>query len=91
MPLSFVTDYDCWHEESEAVTVEMVIAYLNKNVENASKLLEALVESLDSEKKECTCSHALKNSIMTDTKLIPQATYDKLEPIIGKYVKKKEK
>jgi len=88
LPLSFVTDYDCWHEETEAVTVDMVIAYLNKNVENASKLLEAVIESMDSEKKACNCSQSLANAIMTDMSLIPEATYKKLEPIIKKYVKK---
>ncbi|MCG9873541.1 MAG: S-methyl-5'-thioadenosine phosphorylase [Leptospiraceae bacterium] len=40
------TDYDCWKEDEEHVTVEMVIANLTKNAENAKKLLSALIPSL---------------------------------------------
>ncbi|NCN10386.1 MAG: S-methyl-5'-thioadenosine phosphorylase [Leptospira sp.] len=40
------TDYDCWREDEEHVTVEMVIANLTKNAENAKKLLSALIPSL---------------------------------------------
>lgn len=85
LPLSFVTDYDCWHEEEEPVTVDMVIAYLTKNVENAGKLLVALIGALDSEKPACACQESLKFSIVTRPEVVPEDTLKKLEPVIGKY------
>ncbi len=88
VPLSFVTDYDCWHEEAEAVSVDMVIEYLNKNVENAGKLVEAMAEMIPNERTKCSCASALKNAMITNPDLIPAETYQKLELIIGKYIKK---
>jgi len=88
LPLAFVTDYDCWHEEEESVTVEMVIEFLNKNVENAGKLVQDIIGSLDDLEKTCTCNSTLKYSIITNPETIPDETYRKLEPIIGKYIKK---
>ena len=38
LPLAFVTDYDCWHEDTAAVTVEMVVQNLQENTENAREL-----------------------------------------------------
>lgn len=87
LPLSFVTDYDCWHEEEGPVTVEMVIEYLNKNVENAGRLVQDIIDDLDKEDPTCNCSSALQYSIITSPDSIPDATYKKLEPIIGKYIK----
>ncbi|NIM16615.1 MAG: S-methyl-5'-thioadenosine phosphorylase [Candidatus Aminicenantes bacterium] len=89
LPLSFVTDYDCWHEEEEPVTVDMVIEYLNKNVENAGKLVQDIIGDIDKEDPTCNCSSALQYSIITNPDSISNATYKKLEPIIGKYIKPK--
>jgi 5'-methylthioadenosine phosphorylase len=88
VPLSFVTDYDCWHEEEEAVTVDIVIEYLNKNVENAGKLLREICSDIDKTEFSCTCTQALKYSLITSPDTIPEATYKNLEPIIGKYLRR---
>jgi 5'-methylthioadenosine phosphorylase len=88
LPLSFVTDYDCWHEEEEPVTVDMVIEYLTKNVENAGKLLFKLVDAMDRTELDCNCQESLKFSLITNPDLIPDGTYKKLEPVVGKYIKK---
>ncbi len=89
VPLSFVTDYDCWHEEEQDVTVEMVIAYLNKNVENAAKLIVSLTAAIAAERDGCSCSNALENAIITDRQSLSKdsAAYKKMELIIGKYFK----
>lgn len=87
LPLSFVTDYDCWHEEAESVTVEMVIQHLNKNVENAGKLVQDIIGDLDNIDFNCKCGSALQTSLITNRDVIPAETYKKLEPIIGKYIK----
>jgi 5'-methylthioadenosine phosphorylase len=79
-----VTDYDCWHPQQESVTIDMVIQNLLKNVENAKKMLAAVIKNLP-EKRTCACSDALKYAIITDRKLIPEKTKKKLELIIGKY------
>jgi len=84
--LAAVTDYDCWHEAEETVTVDMIIDNLKKNVENAKKILKEMISKLDTE-KPCACREALKFAIITDPKIIPQETKDKLKVLIGRYIK----
>jgi len=88
VPLAFVTDYDCWHEEEEAVTVDMILDILNKNVANANKLVTEIIGSIDGAAFDCDCANALQYSIVTHHDSIPEATYKKLEPIIAKYIKR---
>ncbi|MCU0287301.1 MAG: S-methyl-5'-thioadenosine phosphorylase [Acidobacteria bacterium] len=88
IPLSFVTDYDCWREEEEHVSVEMVINFLNKNTENAENLIKAILGSIDNVKIDCQCGSSLQNAIITNRATIPETTYQRLEPIIGKYIKR---
>ncbi len=83
--LAMVTDYDCWHEEEDAVTVEKLIEYLNKNSENAQRLLTEVVRVLP-EQSDCPCQHALESAIITDPKAIPQSARGRLDAIIGKYL-----
>ena len=83
--LALVTDYDCWHEGHDAVTVETVIEYLNKNVRNAQIIMREAVKSLSSKQRNCGCGSALKNAIFTQPALWPEETAKKLEAIIGKY------
>jgi len=37
------TDYDCWHESEEEVTMEMIYAVMEKNVHNVKKLIEHVI------------------------------------------------
>jgi 5'-methylthioadenosine phosphorylase len=83
--LALVTDYDCWHPEHDAVTVETVIEYLNKNVRNAQMIMKAAVKSLRNSPRDCKCGSALKNAIFTASSHWPEATARKLDAIIGKY------
>jgi 5'-methylthioadenosine phosphorylase len=85
--LALVTDYDCWHPSHDAVTVEAVIEYLNKNVRNAQVIMRAAVKGLASNPRECKCGSALKNAIFTAPDLWPEATTRKLAAIIEKYRK----
>src|SRR5437899_6700949 len=85
--LALVTDYDCWHPAHDAVTVETVIEYLNKNVRNAQIIMREAVKSLSGAPRGCKCGSALKNAIFTAPDLWPEATTCKLEAIIGKYRK----
>ncbi|HJR09618.1 MAG TPA: S-methyl-5'-thioadenosine phosphorylase [Pyrinomonadaceae bacterium] len=83
--LALVTDYDCWHEEHDAVSVETVVEYLNKNVRNAQVIMREAVKRLGEKPRGCSCGSALKNAIFTAPDLWPEATTKKLEAIIKKY------
>lgn len=88
--LALVTDYDCWHEEHDAVSVETVVEYLNKNVRNAQIIMREAVKLLASRPRACACGDALKNAIFTAPDLWPEETTRKLEAIIKKYKKSDE-
>ena len=83
--LALVTDYDCWHPGHDAVSVETVIEYLNKNVRNAQLILRESIKRLANTERTCKCGSALKNAIFTAPDLWPPATTKKLEAIIKKY------
>ena len=83
--LAMVTDYDCWHPSHDAVTVHQVIECLNRNVENAQKIIRAAVKTLPQE-RACKCGSALAHAIITDRSKIPAATRRKLDLLIGKYL-----
>ncbi len=83
--IAMVTDYDCWHEEEAPVTVETLIGYLNRNSENAQRLIQEIIQNLP-ETVDCTCQHALKNAILTPADEIPESTREKLKIIIGKHL-----
>jgi 5'-methylthioadenosine phosphorylase len=85
--LALVTDYDCWYEEHDSVTVEMVIEYLNKNVRNAQLILRDAVKRVAEKKTPNQYRDAIKNAIFTSPDLWPETTFKKLEAIIGKYKK----
>ena len=61
--LAAVTDYDCWYESQESVTVEMVIANLNKNIQNAKDILKGLLPALE-ENDACPLPRGFKNAII---------------------------
>ncbi len=82
--VAMVTDYDCWHADHDAVTVTDIIANLNKNAENAAKVVRAAVAAMPAE-RACKCGSALAHAIITDRQLVPDATRKKLDLIIGKY------
>jgi 5'-methylthioadenosine phosphorylase len=83
--IAMVTDYDCWHPDHDAVTVDQIIAVLHKNAENASKLVAAAVAAMPAE-RTCKCGSALAHALITDRKTIPPATRAKLELLVGKYL-----
>ena len=80
--LALVTDYDCWKEEEEPVTVEAVLDIMHKNVETAQKILKKLASNFK-DKRSCDCGSATENSVVTDSKRIPAQLKDKLLTLIG--------
>jgi 5'-methylthioadenosine phosphorylase len=84
--LAMVTDYDCWHPGHDAVTVDQVIAVLQKNAAMARSILKAAVEQFPIP-RDCECESALRFAIMTAPELIPEKVKTDLAPIIGRYLK----
>jgi 5'-methylthioadenosine phosphorylase len=87
--IAMVTDYDCWHPEHDAVTVETVISYLNKNAENACRVVRQTVADI-ARTRTCKCGSALEWAILTDRSKIPSETRQKLGLLLDKYVKTQE-
>jgi len=83
--LALVTDYDCWRPGHDAVGVDTVVEYLNKNVRKAQVIMKTAVKDLSRAERNCKCGSALKNAIFTPPHLWPEATINKLEAIIKKY------
>jgi len=84
--LAAVTDYDCWHPAHEAVTVEMIVSNLIKNVDLAKRVIRLAVQRLP-EKRDDLCTHALESAIITDPALIPPEIKEKYRLLIGKYIR----
>jgi len=83
--MAMVTDYDCWREGHDDVTVEQVVAVLHQNAENAGKVVRAAVTAMPRE-RACGCGTALQYAILTDRSVIPQATRERLRLILGRYL-----
>jgi 5'-methylthioadenosine phosphorylase len=82
--VAMVTDYDCWHPEHDAVTVDQIISNLTQNASHAASVVAASIAAMP-EQRTCKCGSALAHAIITDRKLVPEETRKKLEPIVGKY------
>jgi 5'-methylthioadenosine phosphorylase len=83
--LAMVTDYDCWNEEHDHVTVEMVVGNLRKNAAAAQAIIARTVPQIPAA-PGCACHRALENAIMTERKLWPKRTVAALRPILAKYL-----
>jgi 5'-methylthioadenosine phosphorylase len=83
--MAMVTDYDCWREESEAVSVKAVLSNLEKNTNSAKKIIHYLVPQIAGE-QNCDCAHSLKDAIMTQRECISEDTRQRLLPLIKKYL-----
>ncbi len=83
--IALVTDYDCWHEGHDAVTVDMVIQYLTQNVINAQRVIRGTIKELAGVERTCKCSSALKHAVLTSPQAIPEAAKEKYKLLIGKY------
>ena len=86
--IACVTDYDCWHESEESVTVEMVMSNLGANIANAQRILQSVAHSIPSNRSgaTCGCASALATSIITDRAAIPAGVKEKYGLLISKYM-----
>ena len=82
--LALATDYDCWHETEEDVSVEAVMAVLKANSELANRIVKKVSDSIATT-STCSCMHAAEWAIMTRHDLIPGKTKENLSLLYGKY------
>ncbi|HTS27690.1 MAG TPA: S-methyl-5'-thioadenosine phosphorylase [Bryobacteraceae bacterium] len=82
--VAMVTDYDCWHEDHDAVTVSDIIGNLVKNSANACKVVAAAVGEMPAS-RSCKCGSALAHALITERSAVPEATRQKLGILIDKY------
>jgi 5'-methylthioadenosine phosphorylase len=86
--IACVTDYDVWRESEETVTVEMVVANLQKNVANAQRIIRNVAAKLpaDRSSSSCGCSSALANALLTDPTTIPASARERYALLLNKYL-----
>jgi 5'-methylthioadenosine phosphorylase len=82
--MAMVTDYDCWKVDEAHVTVDMIIANLNKNAGMAKTIVAKAIPQVPAE-PNWPCHHALRTALMTDKKLWPSKTRKELAPILQRY------
>jgi len=83
--VALVTDYDCWHETEEDVSVESIIKVLQDNAAAAGVMIKEAVKLMP-EREACNCGSALKECIMTPAELIPAETRQRLALLVDKYL-----
>ncbi len=84
--VAMATDYDCWHQGHEDVTVDAVVAVMKQNVGNARQLVRVAAGLLRGA-RSCACSRALQHAIMTDLRSIDAAARLRLDLLLSKYWK----
>ncbi|HUE50475.1 MAG TPA: S-methyl-5'-thioadenosine phosphorylase [Candidatus Dormibacteraeota bacterium] len=83
--MAMITDYDCWKVEEEPVSAQIVIGHLMANAETAKKVLVDVIPRIPTE-PSWPEHFALDTALVTDRKLWPTATVEKLKPILGRFL-----
>jgi 5'-methylthioadenosine phosphorylase len=81
--MAHITDYDVWHETEAPVTVEMVLAQLQRNIETLQQAIALTIEGLD-EATSCTCHTALDTALTTARESISPEMRERLRPLVGR-------
>jgi len=83
--IALSTDYDCWHETHDDVTVEAILEIIHTNVTTAKSIIRHAVSMLSS-KHECACGTAMQYAIITDRGRITEEAKERLSLLVGKYL-----
>ena len=83
--LAMGTDYDCWHESEEDVSIEAVLALLKANAELANAIVQKAAGLLPDE-SDCECLHAARDAIITAKEMIADEVRERLEVLYGHYL-----
>jgi 5'-methylthioadenosine phosphorylase len=81
--IALATDYDCWHETEDDVTVEAVIKIVRQNAQNARAVIRKVAGS-PSSARTCACARALDGAIITDRRAIPEDARERMKPVFGR-------
>ena len=85
--IAMVTDYDSWHPHNEFVTVNMIVENFAANVALAKRIIVHMAEAFSGIRRTCACGHALEGAVITHRDAIAPHLREKLDLIIGKYIK----
>ena len=83
--LSMVTDYDCWHQTHQEVSVEMVLDNLRSNTEVANKIIFEVAKLIEKERPKSKSHFSLKDGLITQKENIPSSTKEKLRIFTDSY------
>jgi 5'-methylthioadenosine phosphorylase len=83
--MAMITDYDCWKVEEEPVSAEIVLSHLVANAETARKVVVDVIPRIPTE-PNWPEHFALDAALVTDRKLWPKATVEKLKPILERFL-----
>src|SRR5437867_7102501 len=83
--MAMITDYDCWKVEEEAVSAQTVLSHVMANAETAKKVLLNVIPRIPTE-PNWPAHYALDSALVTDRKLWPIATVEKLKPILRRFL-----
>ncbi|MFP3895653.1 MAG: S-methyl-5'-thioadenosine phosphorylase [Anaerolineales bacterium] len=84
--LAMITDYDCWHDSEEAVTVDMVVENMQANADASRAIVKAAIHRIVEADRECECARALEDAIITSQDAISEERKQTLDLLIGKYL-----
>jgi 5'-methylthioadenosine phosphorylase len=83
--IALSTDYDCWHDSHDDVTVDQIVAIIKQNVSMAKNIIRHAVSDIVAE-RSCPCATAMQYAVITDKKVIPVETRKRLDILVGKYI-----
>ena len=83
--VAMVTDYDCWREGHDDVTVDQIVAVMHQNAGNAASVVRAAVAAMPTE-RACACATALKYAVLTDRAAISVEARQRLALLLDKYL-----
>ena len=83
--LAMVTDYDCWRQGHDDVTVEMIVENLHLNAELANIIIEQAAKAISTSRPSSIAHHALRDALLTQKQHIPSQTRDQLELFTAAY------
>ena len=83
--MAMITDYDCWKVEEEPVSAQIVLSHLIANAETAKRVIVDVMPRIPTE-PNWPEHFALDTALVTDRKLWPKATVEKLKPILARFL-----
>ncbi|MDT8377110.1 MAG: S-methyl-5'-thioadenosine phosphorylase [Mariprofundaceae bacterium] len=80
------TDYDCWHEEEEDVSVDSIIAVMHANVEKAQRMLYAYFGEKRGDMSHCSCRSALDSGIFSDLRSLDDSALRPIHALVERFL-----